>query len=396
MRRRTLSVAATLQKIVANTLSLTASAGGVAFVACDTSVDDRAVSMADAMETAPSMDQSTDSSQTDVRRQDSTVDSADATDAGLIRDAPFLLDDGAWADCGVGYVSQCCWSTCWCELPQTQRWVACGGDAEAGACPVGQCSDAASQMFCPGQRCDFLAVEAGASLVECYNGDEACGRRPRGFVPPPVSGKSPMARYFAGCAQLEAASIDAFEILAAELEGFDAPRRLVREAKRAARDEIRHAMTMARLAGRREAMSERQKPSREARRSLRAVAIENCAEGCVRETYGALVAMWQARTAADVRVRRAMQRIGADEARHAQLAWDVQRWMNRRLSPAARRAVERARKDALGRLLAALGRSRPSPVARALGLPQASEALAMFERLAEAVADWTSRADAPG
>jgi hypothetical protein len=203
-----------------------------------------------------------------------------------------------------------------------------------------------------------------------------------------VLGNDPAGVYLARCAQLEAASIDAFEILREELEGFGAPGRLVVAARRAARDEIRHAATMAALAGSRATILERAKAKRGARRSLQAVAIENAVEGCVRETYGALVAMWQAQTAADVGVRHAMRGIGADEAKHAQLAWDVHRWMDTRLSPSSRRTVERAKQDALVALRAELRQSPLPRVARALGLPSKSQAMLLLSQLTKEVTEW--------
>jgi hypothetical protein len=115
------------------------------------------------------------------------------------------------------------------------------------------------------------------------------------------------------------------------------------------------------------------------------MAIENAIEGCVRETYGALVTMWQGRTAADAQFRRAVRRIGRDEVQHAQLAWEVHRWAHQRLSRAARRDVERARADAIHKLRAELLRSPPAPLARALGLPSVPQALILFDRLVEEV-----------
>jgi len=53
------------------------------------------------------------------------------------------------------------------------------------------------------------------------------------------------------------------------------------------------------------------------------VALENAVEGCVRETYGALIATRQAEAASDPVVRRAMRKIAADETAHAALSWDV-------------------------------------------------------------------------
>jgi hypothetical protein len=60
-------------------------------------------------------------------------------------------------------------------------------------------------------------------------------------------------------------------------------------------------------------------------RSLEELAVENAVEGCVRETYGALTAIWQARTAKDPSVAAAVRRIARDETRHAALSWANQR-----------------------------------------------------------------------
>ena len=55
------------------------------------------------------------------------------------------------------------------------------------------------------------------------------------------------------------------------------------------------------------------------------IALENATEGCVRETYGALVAHRQANIATDRSIRCMMQTIATDETNHAGLAWDVKR-----------------------------------------------------------------------
>lgn len=66
---------------------------------------------------------------------------------------------------------------------------------------------------------------------------------------------------------------------------------------------------------------------------------ENAVEGCVRETFGALIMQWQAAHARDASVRRAFARIAADETRHAALSWSVARWAAQALDPEARAAV---------------------------------------------------------
>ena len=62
-------------------------------------------------------------------------------------------------------------------------------------------------------------------------------------------------------------------------------------------------------------------------RSLFALACDNAVEGCVREAFGALEALWQSHTARDPALRRAMAEIAEDEARHAELAWDIVGWV---------------------------------------------------------------------
>src|SRR5262249_1654863 len=58
--------------------------------------------------------------------------------------------------------------------------------------------------------------------------------------------------------------------------------------------------------------------------------------GCVRETYGAPVARFQAEHAQDPAVAHLMAGIARDEARHAALSWAVARWAETRLDAAAR------------------------------------------------------------
>jgi hypothetical protein len=85
-------------------------------------------------------------------------------------------------------------------------------------------------------------------------------------------------------------------------------------------------------------------------RSLVAIAIENAVEGCVRETYGAVVGLIEARMSADRGVRRAMERISEDECRHAELAWEVAAWLRERLTDRERAVVDRAMRAAVEEL----------------------------------------------
>lgn len=164
--------------------------------------------------------------------------------------------------------------------------------------------------------------------VESEREDNVCARRrPEELVAPVIREASPVAAWFARAAQLEAASVDAFRIVARELAFHGAPERLVRGARRAARDEIRHAAVMARLAERFGATFT--PPTVEARpcRSLFELARENAVEkAACAKTYGAIEAALQAELASDSRAAQAMRRIAHDEAGHAELAWQIASW----------------------------------------------------------------------
>ncbi len=67
------------------------------------------------------------------------------------------------------------------------------------------------------------------------------GRAPRGFVPRCDCTASPHAARLAQMAQLEAASVDAFDALHRDLARVGAPRALLAAVRSAARDEVRHA-----------------------------------------------------------------------------------------------------------------------------------------------------------
>jgi hypothetical protein len=152
-------------------------------------------------------------------------------------------------------------------------------------------------------------------------------------------------------------------------------------------DESRHARTMAALARRHGAVVAAPRLGRGPARSLLEVAVENAVEGCVRETWGALSAAYSARAAADRAVRRAMAAIADDEARHAELAWAIDRWAAARLAPAERRLVEHARTHEAARLRAHLAAEPPVAVAALAGLPDAERACMLAGALAATL--WT-------
>jgi len=178
-----------------------------------------------------------------------------------------------------------------------------------------------------------------------------------------------VGRALAHLAALESASIPAFSRLRRELHALGAPRSLLREASRARRDEVRHARAVGALARRHGARLPNQKDAPSEARSIETIALENAVEGCVRETYGALVAVFQGKNARDPEVRGVMRRVAQDEARHAALAWKTHRWLLPRLSTEARLRVEAAMLEATRELRESLP-AEDDHAAMALGVPR--------------------------
>jgi hypothetical protein len=226
----------------------------------------------------------------------------------------------------------------------------------------------------------FVAPDGAPIVIQC----DKCtisGRRPAGLARARIRAQSALAAFLASAAHLEAASVVAFEQLAADLARLGAPASLVQAARRSAADEVRHAQTMARLARRRGAEPPPVRVVRRSRASLATLATDNAVEGRVRETYGALIAAWQARHASDADVAHAMARIAVDETRHAGLAWAIARWAEPRLDKASREVARASARRAVGALRRRAGAAIDPGLALAAGLPSPREAVALVDRL---------------
>ncbi len=253
------------------------------------------------------------------------------------------LADGGTQDSNLCY-QLCSWDEPDCyyyELPEAGFYLTCGNGC-IGRLHDGARSDAAS-------TCASLARNAGDFLADA--------------------------------ARLEAASVDAFEIVAKELDAFGAPAELVLAAREAAREERRHARVVAALAVRRGSLP--RAPSAITRRSrdLRAFAIENAVEGCVRETYGAALATFQAARANAADVRDAMRVIARDESGHAALSFAIDAWLATRLDADERLEVETARENAIAALASHVDSAPRRAFDAELGMPAPEEARAMFAEL---------------
>ncbi len=209
------------------------------------------------------------------------------------------------------------------------------------------------------------------------------GRRPAGLASSGrAAGPAPLARWLAEAAHLEAASVPAFERLAADLRALGAPSSLVAAAKDAADDERRHAALMARLARAQGGYPAPVELAPAAPAELESLALDNAVEGCVRETWGAMLALHQARRAATPALRRAFGVIARDEARHAELAHSLAGWLEPRLQSSARARLRAAQASALAALRRTAGAELPDATARHLGLPSRARSLALLARLA--------------
>jgi hypothetical protein len=213
-------------------------------------------------------------------------------------------------------------------------------------------------------------------------------RRPAGLSEHRPVASNPSVRYLERQAYLEAAASEAFERFACELISFGAPAKFVDEAMRFRADEARHHERVVALGrGLDPAFScpPPQAPLAK-RRSLYAFAFENAVEGCVRETWGALLARYQAKHAPDEAMRAAFACIALDERRHAELAWSVHEWLSLHLSGVGRQEMRDTMASAVLYVLDEYEADGLSPEVRAqLGLPSPDEARSMLLKLRQAL-----------
>jgi len=260
-----------------------------------------------------------------------------------------------------------------------------GADAGADAAPpaVGdKLPYDVCERVCPEEQedCQVTTVANGEITLSCTI---VCfgGRRPAGYRGRVFGDTTPLGDHFATQAALEEVSVGAFRWLSDDLAAHGAPRALVRACRHAARDEIRHARAMRSLSRRHGGSPAAPLVRRRKRPSLEEIARENAVEGCVRETFGALVAHWQARSATDAGVRAAMKKIALDETRHAALSFSIDAWARSRLTREARARVEGARREAIRELRPRASSEERGAWTREAGLPSASEARALAESL---------------
>jgi len=150
-------------------------------------------------------------------------------------------------------------------------------------------------------------------------------------VPTDAALRDQLAAHWTEIGLLEHASVAAFARFTLQLLSLGAPVELVDASQRAALDEVRHAelafALASRYAGR--AIGPGPLPLTGAldASSVEAILRTTVREGCIGETRAALEASRAAETCEEPTVRSVLETIAADEARHAELAWRVVRFI---------------------------------------------------------------------
>lgn len=212
-------------------------------------------------------------------------------------------------------------------------------------------------------------------------------RRPAGLVGrKPQGARSALGDYLAREARMLSASAAAFRSLSDALFAAGAPCALTGRAACAANDRSRDAELVTRLAARYGGRPSGLRVVAKPPGTLVEIATDNAAEGCVRDTYAALVARWQAEHATSRPIAEAMGSIARDGLRHAALAWALLDWTLPQLSKRDQARTRRAIPDAVARLEHAVRQPDPVLVRRA-GLPTRAEQRALIAELERALWD---------
>lgn len=175
-----------------------------------------------------------------------------------------------------------------------------------------------------------LRDTAGRAAVQ--GAQAAC---PPGAPPPSAdTGREQASAVWMRRACLEWASVPAFCGLAKQLQVCGAPPALVAQARWAAAEELGHALASAEVAASLGGMAcvSLDPPVTEARPpasgmdGLRRLALESWQDGAVGEGAAAFIAAREGAAAQDPAIGRVQALIAAQEASHAQLAWEVIEW----------------------------------------------------------------------
>jgi hypothetical protein len=295
-------------------------------------------------------------------------DTTDATAAMMLTDQEICMMLCA-AESGVGEVESC----------------SIGAIDANGNIPV----ECVLPAFCEGRRHACVHSHGAAGPEDIATPGPYPSANP-GASPYPAANPGPAATWLARAAHDEAASVHAFLALADELAAHGAPAELLARIAAAADDERRHAALVTDLALRHGASIITPIIAPTPTRDLLALAVENMAEGCVRETWAALSAAHQAKHAHTPELRDLYAGVAADETIHAELAWSIDAWLFEQLTAAEQTMLAAARSAAVRQLHASLAALPDEPELLALGVPDRRSALHLLAGLDAAL--WSQAA----
>jgi hypothetical protein len=184
--------------------------------------------------------------------------------------------------------------------------------------------------------------------------------------------------FLLACAYTEAASVDAFLILAQELTALGAPEELIMSCVQSANDERRHASIMSAFAG---APTVTLQVEPRPLRSALAIAIENARSGLVEETFSAVLNHVQAQRASSPMLRASLQAIAEDESRHATLSRRIHAFLHDLLTPSEQALVRQEELDTIVKLEDSIRRSGTPSYSADVGLPSHDEQLGLIQEM---------------
>ena len=269
---------------------------------------------------------------------------------------------GSWAgECGVSLYHDGC-SHDWALQCRTGE-DACRGDAECsngGTCGVDTYRRSEDDPRLGHFECMMRGCAIGRPLTVFARsevGVRVAALARRAWDSTRVEGletSRPRALHWLAIARMEHASVASFARFIGELLALGAPPELVRDAAAAAADEVRHARSTFALT--RAYAGEDVGPGGLRVDDLAGGAVELrrfvtqlVREGCVGETVGVAEVLALLEEALAPALRPELERIAADESRHAALAWRTLQWIAPRVEPAW---IDAAFEDAIAEVLA--------------------------------------------
>jgi hypothetical protein len=245
-------------------------------------------------------------------------------------------------------------------------------------------------------RCELDDTAALPRLYMEYDDGSACGRRAMVDADRLVTeDQRKGASYFVRAALLEAEAVQAFHEMAGHLLGFGAPEALVKRCRRAAQEELGHALSVGKIArklgGDPTLLPNLRSGAQIWRDARMGVAVHaptlfdfaehNAVEGCVRESLGAVVALWQSLHSSDPELRRTLAFIAEEEVAHAELSWDIDRWCRSQLSEQEAIALAASKRRAGADLWRRLS-ANDNESGGLAGLPNTSASRQLLDRIA--------------